>query len=293
MAPQPAPTPPPVSMLRQGTLGNGMEFLTWGRGPRTLLFIPGGPGSDLPRGLLLRLYRRMFVPYVEAGFAVWIVTRRRGMPPGHTVAEMAADHADAIVEGLGGQADLVVGESYGGMIAQYLAALHPERFRHLAVVVAGCEVSAWGKAVDGRLADAIARDDLAATGAAFLEYLLPSDRARWLRRLLGPLAGRLVFGHPGYPRQDVITEIEAELAFDSREVLPRIESPVLMICGDRDRFFPRTVVETTAALIPDCTLLWYAGKGHVATASSKRVAHDVLDHVDRHGVAADASRRDY
>ena len=266
---------------RRGTFPNGMEYLTWGHGPRTMLFIPGGPGSAVPTGLMLRRCRKMFAPYVDAGFAVWVVTRRRHMPAGHTIADMADDHARAIVDGLGGRADLVVGESYGGMIAQYLAAFHPARFQHLAIVVAGCEVSQWGKDVDSRLADALARGDRTAAGTAVTEYLLPGDRLRWLRKALGFLFGRTVLPGKDYPTEDVLTEIRAEVAFDSRGVLPGIQAHVLMICGDRDRFFPRDVVQETADLIPDCTLVWYAGKGHVGTASSGRVTRDVLAFVDQ------------
>jgi len=88
---------------RRGTFRNGIEYLTFGTGPRTLLFLPGGPGSALPAGLMLRLSRRQFRPYVEAGYTVWSVTRRRHMPVGHTIAEMAADCAEAIAEKLGGR----------------------------------------------------------------------------------------------------------------------------------------------------------------------------------------------
>src|SRR5688500_8829457 len=97
-----------------------MEFARWGDGPRTLLFVPGGPGSSIPSGWTGRMSRRWFAPFVEAGYVVWVVTRRRGMPRGHTVADMADDYAQAIRDDLGGRMDLLVGESYGGMIAQHL-----------------------------------------------------------------------------------------------------------------------------------------------------------------------------
>lgn len=71
------------------------------------------------------------------------------------------------------------------------------------------------------------------------------------------------------------------MSFDSRPVLPRIKMPVLLLCGDRDRFFPTDVVEETVRLIPDCTLVWYAGQGHMKVATSRRVAHDVLAFVNR------------
>jgi len=34
---------------RSGTFACGMGFLTWGSGPKTLLYIQGGPGSDAPK----------------------------------------------------------------------------------------------------------------------------------------------------------------------------------------------------------------------------------------------------
>ena len=259
---------------RTGTFPNGMEYLTWGSGPRTLLFIPGGPGSSLPTGLMRRVSARWFAPFLAAGYAVWHVTRRRHMPPGHTVADIAEDHATVIRQQLGGAVDLVVGESYGGMVAQYLAAEHPACVRRLALVVSGCEVSAWGRAVDARLADALRRGDRLAAGAAIAEYGLPGDRLRPVRRLIAPLMARAVID----PNQteDMVVEVESELAYDSRAVLPRIEVPALVICGDRDQFFSRNVVRETVELIPDCRLVWYRGAGHVRAATSSRVVRDVL-----------------
>ena len=96
-------------VVRRGAFPNGMEFLTWGAGSRKLLFIHGGPGSELPKGLAGRMLRRWFGPFVKAGFTIWYVTRRRNMPRGHTVADMADDYADVITNQLDGRIDLLVG----------------------------------------------------------------------------------------------------------------------------------------------------------------------------------------
>ena len=261
---------------RRGTFTNGMEYLAWGHGPRTLLSIQGGPGSFVPEGSMARMMARLHRPYVDAGFAVWIVTRRRDMPAAHTVADMADDYAALIAAEFGGRVDLVVGESYGGIVAQYLAARHPERLERVALVIAGCEVSPWGKDVDSRLATALARRDTTGCGMAFGEYVLPGRRLRWLRRLAAPLIGRALFAEEQCPPGDVLTELRAEVEFDSREVLPTIRIPVLLVSGGRDRFFPPAVIEETAALIPECTVVRYAGKGHLGVGMDKRVASDVL-----------------
>jgi pimeloyl-ACP methyl ester carboxylesterase len=266
---------------RRGTFPNGMEYLTWGNGPKTLLSILGGPGSFVPTGTLARMLVRQSRPYVAAGYAVWIVTRRRDMPAGHGIADMADDYARVIAEHLGGRVDLVVGESFGGMVAQYLAARHPERLGRLALVVAGCEASEWGKDVDTRMATALARRDTTGCGTAFAEYVLPGDRLRWPRRLLGPLVGRALFADEPCPPGDVLVELRAETSFDSRAVLPTVAVPVLIVAGGRDRFFPPAIIDETAALIPDCTVVRYAGKGHLGTGTDRRLARDVVAFADR------------
>ena len=258
-----------------------MEFLTWGAGPKTLLFIQGGPGSALPTGLSARVSQRWFDPFLDAGYAVWIVTRRRNMPPGHTVADMAGDYAGMISEEFGGHVDLLVGESFGGMVAQHLAGRTGVTFGHVALVASVAGVSAWGKTVDSRLAAAIARGDRVGTGMAFTEYVLPGERSRWLRRLVGGWMGRSLLSGKSYPASDLLVETEAEMSFDARPVLPLIAAPVLVVCGDRDRFFLPDVVDGTVSTIPDCTLDRYEGKGHVAVASSRRVPRDVLAFVSR------------
>ena len=269
-----------VQEPRRGTFPNGMEYLTWGDGPRTLLSILGGPGSFVPTGMMARMLVRQSRPYVAAGYRVWIVTRRRDMPAGHGLADMANDYAQVIAEELGGRADLVVGESFGGMVAQYLAARHPQRLERLVLVVAGCEASEWGKDVDTRMATALARKDATGSGTAFAEYFLPGDRMRWPRRLLGPLVGRALFADEPCPPGDVLTELRAEKSCDSRALLPTLRVPVLIVSGSRDRFFPPATIEETAALIPDCTVVRYEGKGHLGTGTDKRVARDVLAFAD-------------
>ena len=261
---------------RNGTFPNGMEYLTWGFGPKTLLFIQGGPGSTVPKGMFRGIFRRQFDAFLHAGYAVWVVTRRRGMPSEHTIADMADDYARLIAEEFGGRVDVVVAESFGGMVAQYLAARHPDSYGLIAMVVTAAELSDWGKDVDTRMATALAGGDTKGAGTVFAEYILPGRRLMWLRRLIGPLISRRLMSGSDFPSQDILTEVQGEMSFNSRAVLPLIRRPVLLICGGSDRFFPREVAQETAGLIPDCTLIWYEGKGHLRAASSGRIAQDVL-----------------
>jgi pimeloyl-ACP methyl ester carboxylesterase len=253
-----------------------MEYASWGDGPRSLLYLPGGPGSSVSAERLPWVTRRWFAPFVEAGYTVWQVTRRRGMPAGHTVEDMADDYADVVAEELGGRVDLVVGVSYGGMVGQHLAARHGDALGRLALIASAAEVTDWGKEVDARLLAALERDDVAGFGAAFAEYALPGDRSRWLRRLAGPWIGRGLLSGKHYPPSDLAVELAAEIAFDARAALPGIATPTLLVAGDRDRFFADDVVDETARLIPDCALVRHDGSGHLKVAGGRRAVQDVL-----------------
>jgi pimeloyl-ACP methyl ester carboxylesterase len=217
----------------------------------------------------------MWNPIVDAGFTVWILTRRRGMPVGHTIADMADDVAKAIGDERDGKVEVVVGVSFGGLIAQYLAANHPDRVGRVVLAMAGCEVSPLVKDLDLRLAQALSVGDRTGAGEAFVELLLPRGRPGLLSWALAPLVG-LMFAGAGASGEDPLIEGRAEAAFDSRSVLQRITVPVLLIAGDRDLAFPKEVIEETARLIPDCTLVWYEGLGHVRAVRSSRLPHDIV-----------------
>jgi pimeloyl-ACP methyl ester carboxylesterase len=132
---------------RHGTFAEGIRYVTWGGGPRSLLFIAG---EEAPTGLTLRMYRWLLRPYVDAGYTVWFVGRRHPMPSDYTVADMGEDYARVITDEFGGRVDLLVGESTGGMIGQYLAADHPESFGSVALVAAAAKPTDAGKDINAR-----------------------------------------------------------------------------------------------------------------------------------------------
>lgn len=264
--------------VRTGTFSNGIEYDAVGSGPRTMLFLPGGPG--IIRMVWARVSTRLLRPLAAAGFTVWRLKRRRGMPPGHTIADMADDVARVIEEDFGGRVDLVVGASYGGLIALYLAARHPASVGHVVLDASAATATDEGLEADRRYGEALGHGRFAGAGEALLEEMAPGDRLRPMRRFLGPLLGRML-ASSGNNLPDVLVETQAEMGVDARPVLPQITAPVLLIAGDQDMFLTREIVEETARLIPDCTLVWYEGLDHGKTALNKRVPGDVLAFVNR------------
>ncbi|MGB8022291.1 MAG: alpha/beta hydrolase [Candidatus Nanopelagicales bacterium] len=262
------------SGTREGRFSNGIEYIAAGDGPRNLLWLQGGPGSGLPPGLMMRAFTGTWAPLVDAGFTVWMLTRRRGMPAGYAISDMADDVADVIAAEFDGKADVVVGESYGGLIAQYLAANHPGRVGRLVLSSSACRFDHRFDDADRRLVEAICAGDRTRAGAALAESVMPGVRYRFVRLLLAPLFGWFVTGYG--TGQDPLVEYQAELDYDSRPVLPRITAPVLLVAGDHDLIFPKAFVAETARLIPACNLIWYEGMGHMRAAASRRLPHDIV-----------------
>jgi len=280
--------------MSRGVFENTMAYARWGDGAKTVLFVPGGPGNTLPEGPLRIVGKRLFRPLVDAGYAVWAVTRPRNLPDGYGIEDMADDYAAVIAAEFGGRVDIALGSSMGGMIVQYLAANHPERAETFVVLGAACGVTEWSKALVRRQAAVVAGGDRTERGLAMAEELLPGRGLGWLRRLLVPLAARMWDWQAGpgeheYFEHDYAIEADAAIRFDSREALPRIPVPVLLVNGDRDRHSPKDLVEQTAQLIPDCTLVWYPGQGHDATCANPRLGPVVLDYISQRSAGASTS----
>jgi len=270
--------PKPVT----GMFSNGMAYARLGIGPKTLLWIRTGPGNAIPTGRLFTALSAFWVdPFLEAGYSVWAVTRKQNMPKGYTVADMAEDYAGLIADEFDGKVDLVIGEeASGGMIGFCLAARHPDRFGHLAVVLAGYQLSERAKVADLEFARLLGEGRRSEAGAEVVREMYPGLRMPGVARVAGAVLGRLFFGatHP-YFASDAMIEAEALAAFGAREILPEIRVPVLLIGCDRDFDFPREVYEETARLIPDCTLRIYENATVMQAGSDRRLPQDVLEFV--------------
>ena len=136
---------------------NGMAYAHIGTGPRTLLFLRGGTGVPFGR-VFVMLSVLWMGRFLENGYTVWVVARKRGMPRGYSVADMADDDAALIKDEFDGKVDLVIGEeAIGGMTAFSLAARHPETFSHLAVMLAAYRLERRGQGLRARLRQAAER----------------------------------------------------------------------------------------------------------------------------------------
>jgi pimeloyl-ACP methyl ester carboxylesterase len=279
--------PKPVT----GFFSNGMAYARLGTGPRTALTIRGGPGNVVPMGqLFLASSVSILRPFLDSGYTMWVVTRKRDMPEGYRIEDMAEDYATLIADEFSGKVELVIGEEpYGGMIGFCLAARHADRFDHLAVLLAATAMSEEGKELDLGFARLMSEHRTGEAGALLVRFMLPKLRLPGIDRVLGTALVSFAFGrlHP-YFASDVLVEAKAVAAFDGTPVLPQIATPVLLIGCDQDAAFSQETYEETARLIPDCTLRMYEGKTAFQAITDSRIATDVLGFVQQRSMAQTA-----
>lgn len=183
----------------------------------------------------------------------------------YTLADMAADSL-SVLDALGVRQAHVWGASMGGMIAQHLAARHPQRVRSLTLMMTGSGARRLPQpslAVRRVLMSRPASSD-------------PDIVVRHLQRVLA------VIGSPAYPPQPeqqrqrllqavrrawhpagTARQIVAVVADGDRTaLLPRITAPTLVLHGQADPLVPVACGEDLARRIPGATRLFIPGMGH-------------------------------
>ena len=243
--------------------GAEMDYVRFGSGEKHLILLPGlSDGLATVKGKALLLappYKLFFEKYT-----VWMFSRRRGLPRGFSIRDMAADQA-ATLRVLGVEKTAVLGVSQGGMVAQYLAADFPELVEKLVLAVSAPCVNDTSRA---RLADWIAFAEKGDHKALMIDTAENSYSESYLKkyRKMYPLLGSV--GRPkSYER--FLANAEAILAFDARGELKKITCPTLVIGGGEDKIVSPTAAGELHELIVQSELYVYPEYGHAAYEEAK------------------------
>jgi len=166
----------------------------------------------------------------------------------------------------GGPFDLL-GASLGGAVALRFAVAHPELVRRLALAAPagfsprpGPVAFAAGRLADPALAVRRTVGAPIAVSARARRVLLWGAVAEPQR--LRPADARLVFEGSGRATR-LGPALEAVLRTDLRPLLGRLESPVGVIWGDRDRVVPISTLDFIRALRPDVIVETIPGTAHI------------------------------
>ena len=245
--------------LQEGT----MSYVSFGRGDRTLVVLPGlsdGLATVEGKALLLAGPYRAYLD----DFTIYIFSRREPLPQGHTIRDMAADQAEAI-RALGLSRVSVLGVSEGGMVAQYLAIDHGNMVdRLILAVTAPCASDLIRSCVSGWM-------DMARRGyhkELMIDTAERSYSPAYLKRYrkLYPLLGLV-----GKPRtyERFLVNGQAILSFDAGAELKTIPCPTLVLGGAEDRIVGAEASHQLAARIPHSQLYIYPELGHAAYEEAK------------------------
>ena len=196
-----------------------------------------------------------------------VLNRRPGLPRGMTMAELAAEHAEAITTGLGAPVDMV-GMSTGGSIAQQLAADHPHVVRRLVLLSTACRLGATGRRLQRQVAARVRAGASRQALAVLAGGLIPPRRGRIPAALLASVLGPLLI-RDAQGLDDMATTIEAEDEFDLARCRAPIHAPTLIVAGADDRFYSPELFHETARLIPGSRLCLVEGRGHVTVMSDR------------------------
>lgn len=241
---------------------NGIElyFERAGTGP-ALLFI-SGTGGDL------RVKPNVFDGPLAKAFDLLAYDQRGlGRSEKPDVAYSMADYADdaaALMAEQGLDEALVIGLSFGGMVAQELALRHPGRVRRM---VLGCTSpgGAGGASFPFHEIEHL-------KGEARARHMIPiSDTRRdatWSASNPDQHAAFVAIGaaapyadEPGHA-MGASRQVEARAHHDTWERLPQIACPVMIAAGRYDGIALPATQEKMAARIPGATLQWFDG-GHM------------------------------
>jgi pimeloyl-ACP methyl ester carboxylesterase len=180
------------------------------------------------------------------------------IPPGpYTVAELAGD-AVAVLDSAGAERARVVGASLGGMVAQLLAAEHPERVERLVLV---------GTTPGGAGAYPLPQQTLALMAEA---AALPPDVAlrRFVENALAPgsaLVDEVLAYRQQHPPDPAgwAAQAAAGAAWDADGRLGRITVPTLVVAGTADAVVDPRNAQLLADAIPGAGLELLDGAGHL------------------------------
>ncbi len=261
-----------------GIFKNSIPYARFGEGDKILLLLFGGPGNEVPKGFIFNTLLKGLNPFVEE-YTIYVVTRKSGLHEGYTTKDMSNDYAEMIRDEFEGKVNLIIGMSYGGMIAQHFAADHFELFNHIVIVSAAHKISEEGKQVDIKFAELMSKGNYKSAYVTIANALYPPSFKRRFLKVIFWLIG--CFAHKPESKtfsQDVLIEAKAEIEHNSIDSLKNISVPVLILCGDKDFYSPPEYVKEMDSLINNSTLKFYENIGHEVIEDS-RFAKDVLEFI--------------
>ena len=257
--------------------GTGMSYVSFGRGEKTLVILPGlSDGLATVRGKAL-LLAKPYAPYLGR-YTVCMFSRKDDMPEGYSIREMADDQAKAM-KALGIGSACVMGVSQGGMIAQRLAIQHPGMVEKLVIAVSAPEVN---DTIRNNVTQWISLAEAGDHRSLMIDTAEKSYSEKHLKkyRMMYPLLGHL--GKPANYHRFLVNAASI-LSFSATEEMGKITCPALVIGGSDDRIVGIGASRAIHERIPGSAMHVYPGLGHAAYEEAKDFNRRVFRFLDGQG----------
>ena len=194
------------------------------------------------------------------------------LPEEDIAIEYYAEWTFRLLDELGIDDGVVVGNSMGGFIAADMAIMRPERIQRLAVVSAAVFWQTYRRAQPlvqlARMSDAIVAraltrvtDDVA-TRPRLRAWALATAGFRYPHLIPKELAHEMV--RSARRTDGFLPALEAMADFPLEEQLPKISCPALIVWGAHDTLVPVKDAKRMEELIPDSRRVVFERTGHVA-----------------------------
>jgi pimeloyl-ACP methyl ester carboxylesterase len=197
---------------------------------------------------------------------------RSSVPKGpYFIRQMARD-AHAVLSAAGVSSAHVIGASMGGMIAQELALLFPQRVRSL-ILACTSYSGVFARWPDFRCGQWL----VGAKGSR-------EERERTLANLLYAPTTPMGRIHEDirtrcaclWSQNGFLNQFVAILLWNAYWRLPSISAPTLVIHGDQDRLIPLQNGRVVARRIPGARFQLIQDAGHILTTDQPEICHEIL-----------------
>ena len=256
--------------------GFSMDYFSFGCGEEVFVILPGlSVQSVMISAAAIAEAYKIFA----RRYTVYVFDRRKDLPTGYSVYDMAADTAKALIA-LDIKKANIFGASQGGMIAQVIAAEHPELVEKLILGSTAAKVTdAQFKMIEKWIESAKAKK-AADLYLSFGEALYPKEIYEKLRGVLSEAAKTVT-------DEDLCRFVilsQALKGFDITDELKKIVCPTLIIGSDDDALLGADAPELIAEQMNEKTekqLYIYHGCGHAAYDTAADYKERILSFLTR------------
>ena len=258
------------SIQRNHLSNQGVDYVTFGKGDKTLIIITGLSLQRLGDMSNLAIYS-LFYRYAKE-YTVYIFDRKDHIEEGVSIEDMADDLYQSFQE-LHIDNASIIGISQGGMIAQLFAIKYPQKVTSLVLALTFSRNNAISRETIGGWIEMAENNDMDQLNK---DSMCKSFSSPILKKLY--LINRLFLRSVSKEKRNrFISQAKSILAFDCYSSLDKITCPTLVLGAKNDLVLGVDGARELANGIPNASYYEFGKLGHAAYIESRRFNKVLLE----------------